>query len=446
MRHSFFQYLLLIIILCSGCSVLEAQSKKEKKALKIWVKQEGKWGLINGMEKWIVEPQYANCLSVTDDLAIVTFLKDSTKAKGEMRQHVVVNNRGKEIFIFEAIEAEFTNNFNHILYKVSTGVGAMNKDGEILVKPVYEKLEEDPSNESRFIAVKDEKWGLVNDEGKVMVPFEYENINVAYINRYIAKNNTRFGVIDESNNVIVSFNYTMILPNVIFDFYKSKVLYNEVFAEIGGKTILIDILAGKKILEENLSYPLNIVGEINVLPYKSEEGFKYVNRNNKTILKLPEDFAYISFFSEGRAVFGIKRDDEMFYGLINQNGTKIVDPIYSWINSFKYGRAAFRLEGKYGYLGQNGVVKVDNIYDQAFFFDQNGLAKVMKDGEIGCVDQSGNEVIPLKFNSIEVVNGKFYFCDGPSMNVFNVNGEPILENSYEEFRIDSSLDIVYEKL
>ncbi|NMM50918.1 hypothetical protein, partial [Marinigracilibium pacificum] len=62
MRHLLFHFFLLIVILSSGCSVLEAQSKKERKALKVWVKQDGKWGLINGMEEWVVEPQYANCL------------------------------------------------------------------------------------------------------------------------------------------------------------------------------------------------------------------------------------------------------------------------------------------------------------------------------------------------------------------------------------------------
>ncbi|NMM50762.1 WG repeat-containing protein [Marinigracilibium pacificum] len=446
MRHLLFHYFLLIVILCSGCSVLEAQSKKERKALKVWVKQDGKWGLINGMEEWIVEPQYANCLSVTNDMAIVTYLKDSLIAKGEMRQHVVVNNSGKEILTFEAIEAEFTTNFDHIIYKTITGVGAMNKLGEQLVKPEYENLEEDASDENRFIAIKDKKYGLIDDKGEVLVPFEYENINTTNFNRYIARNNSKFGVIDGSNNVIVSFNYSMILPNMVINFYKSKVLYNEVFAEIGNESFLIDLVEGEKILEENKGYPLNIVGDINILPYESEEGFKYVNRNNKTILRLPQNFTYISFFSEDRAVFGIKKDNEKFYGVIDRNGEIVVEPKYSWIDSFKNGRAAFRLDGKYGYFDKNGVVKIDHIYKQAFYFDQNGLAMVMRDHKIGCIDQKGKVVIPIIFNSIEVFNGKFYFCSGQSPIIVNSKGEYILKDFYEDFRVDSSLRMIYRKL
>lgn len=55
------------------------------------------------------------------------------------------------------------------------------------------------------------KWGIVDMNDKVIVPFEYDTIIQADMNGYIvAQKNSKFGVIDEQNKIIIPFLYSKI--------------------------------------------------------------------------------------------------------------------------------------------------------------------------------------------------------------------------------------------
>ncbi|MCX2743645.1 WG repeat-containing protein [Mangrovivirga sp. M17] len=427
-----------MIILCSGCSVLEAQSKKEKKALKIWVKQEGKWGLINGMEEWIVDPQYANCLSVTDDLAIVTFLKDSTKAKGEIRLHAVVNNKGKEIFTFEAIEAKFTDNFNHIIYEAGTGTGVINTRGKILVKPVFEKLEEDPSNKNRFIAVKDRNYGLINSEGEVMISYEYDWLNVTFTNNYSFAKDEKIGLLSENGDIVLPNNYSLIMPTYKMGWDTGIELFNLLHA-YRGDTIDYFVPGKDFFIEKNnmISTSIFIKDEGDkLIPYSDGEFTGYIDSKGERIIKLDSTFTHLSFFYEEVATVRKKLSENLpnfdyskqGCGLINKDGQEIVPPIYTWIGVFSEGLVSCRLNGKYGAINKRGEVIIPFEYDRELNYASKQLAITRKGNNFGVINKKNESIIPFEFDRIVVFDkGSYFLCyTGNDFKIYNSVGMVVL--------------------
>jgi hypothetical protein len=76
---------------------------------------------------------------------------------------------------------------------------------------------------------------------------------------------------------------------------------------------------------------------------------------------------------------------------------------YDWVGNFFDGRARVELNGKWGFMNEDGneitPLKYDEVGD---FYD--GRTYVKLNGKYGFVDLQGNEIIPLKYDWV----GDFY--------------------------------------
>lgn len=82
------------------------------------------------------------------------------------------------------------------------------------------------------------------------------------------------------------------------------------------------------------------------------------------------------------------------YGLINSAGEFIVPPIWQFDvplsnDSFSSGLEAVSVDGKYGYINQNGIIQIDCQYEYAQNFSGE-LALVVIDGKKAYIDRTNN--------------------------------------------------------
>jgi hypothetical protein len=70
------------------------------------------------------------------------------------------------------------------------------------------------------------------------------------------------------------------------------------------------------------------------------------------------------------------------------------------LHVFSEGRAAVKLDGKWGYVDENGETKVPFLYDEAEDFEE-GLAAVARGETWGVVNLSGKLVIPTTFDWVQ---------------------------------------------
>jgi hypothetical protein len=102
------------------------------------------------------------------------------------------------------------------------------------------------------------------------------------------------------------------------------------------------------------------------------------------------------------------------WGLVNMAGKEITPLIYDEIKWHQ--NPIVKLNGKYGYVnGKTGELLTPVKYDKArewtdADFGNHDLAQVQLDGKWGCIDVHGKEIIPLKYDKIQIHQSKEAPC------------------------------------
>lgn len=90
--------------------------------------------------------------------------------------------------------------------------------------------------------------------------------------------------------------------------------------------------------------------------------------------------------------------------VIDRDGNFLTEPVYSQILPPSEGRAAFKLDDKWGYFDESWNVVIEALYEEAQVFSE-GLAAVGEKGGryrlYGYIDKDGNKVIETKFSVAE---------------------------------------------
>lgn len=93
-------------------------------------------------------------------------------------------------------------------------------------------------------------------------------------------------------------------------------------------------------------------------------------------------------------LYRIKHDKK--YGVVNQYGEVVVEPVYEYMDGFCEGYAVVYQDKKYGYIDENGNLLTEIAYDGAKAFSE-GLAVVQVGGLYGFIDTTGQFVIEPQY-------------------------------------------------
>jgi hypothetical protein len=275
----------------------------------------------------------------------------------------------------------------------------------------------------------EDKMGLMDTKGKLVVPMEYDRIVGFSDGLSSASKDGKWGYIDKNGKVVIALQYNAATP------FES------------GLAIVI---------KDEKSYILDKTGKIlNKEPFNAAETFKGCimaqSDNEKWALvdktgKLVTPYKYASLnstdaFEAGRVLtYSL---DNKTWGLITFDGKELTQPLYT-IGRFDptCNCAGIRLDEKMGYVDAKGKIIVpfdyngdinyviyegmlkvsqrkeksdyenniffldktgkrisDKNYDDVYYFSE-GLAAVSKDGLWGFIDKTGKEVIPLKYSNV----------------------------------------------
>ncbi len=125
-----------------------------------------------------------------------------------------------------------------LLIKDNKGhVGLVDANGNILIpfkyseggcRHVYVNIKKTKYVNLHYFALKNKqgKWGLLNELNQTVVPFEYDHLDNPYgsSDLFIVKKNEKYGVIQINNDVPVPFDYSLIVP-FEYDSIKGHAVY-----------------------------------------------------------------------------------------------------------------------------------------------------------------------------------------------------------------------------
>lgn len=388
---------------------------------------------------------------------------------------------------------------NIIGYKENNSWGLINTKNKRITAPIYSKVI--PFNDELIIAAKrssrinQSSFGVVNIKGKGVIPFKYLSLQgndetlIAGIDK---EGVTRYGIIDLKNNMLVPFEYTTI----------HQVAKNRyVIKSIKEKVALIDA-KGFRLIRFDLDSISNFSGNTATVFVNGKQG--KIDKDGRFIMKpiykniVEENYGYRGLhYPEWKLVDGRNNlvnkfeYDEMIPAANNifkvRLGSKmsIIDekdnflmPIVNGVGDFKDKIAVFNKQNKYGVINQQGKMIVLPEYDSVFITDAfilalkriindkwsvfnhegdsltertyqevkkntPGFMGVKRNDSWGFIDESGKEIIPNQYDSVEnfqgqVAKASFLGSEG----IINSNGE-WLANPWYEFVQPVSQNIFY---
>ena len=164
----------------------------------------------------------------------------------------------------------------------------------------------------------------------------------------------------------------------------------------------------------------------------------YLNRTGKVIIEFLYDDAFD--FSENIALVARKNkiNNKLNFGYINTNGEELIPLEFEYARSFLDGLAFVRKSGKYGWVNKKGEFVISNKYDMAEDFQDPGFEKsffkepdikrfnsalVSRDGFWGAINLSGEELVPIVYDSIAKARNGFMVLKGGSKLILNGQGQ-----------------------
>ena len=222
----------------------------------------------------------------------------------------------------------------------------LKKNDEVVIPIKYSKVENFDGGLARVS--NDEKWGLINKAGKLVVPMLYDEISYLYSNynglRKVKLGN-KYGMINIKGELVIPLEYEYLL----------------------------------------------VSGDLVDVKKNSKCGF--INFQNEEVIPLKYDNTF--YFSDG--LCGVSLNNK--YGYVDKLGNEVIPLIYDSADSFSEGLAAVKKDGKWGYIDTQWNVVIDFApYDRVWSFGEDGLATVCLYGDYGAIDKTGKVVIPIIYD------------------------------------------------
>ena len=205
------------------------------------------------------------------------------------------------------------------------------------------------------------------------------------------------------------------------------------YAETGDRIGLID-RSGGFIVEfpDSVLYVSNFIrGFARVNCGSNKRGI--INREGKIVVsasnyeaKVNEDGENLYFCLEGAM------DDNDWF-MTNKDGAIIGEPCDSILYGFRNGLCPIKKGTKWGYMDTEGKMIIDFSFDYAKTFSENGLARVIKDGEHMYINKTGEIVLSVEKalsgftcnRAAVVIEGKTFLIDNKGARICELDADDI---------------------
>lgn len=413
-------FVVLIMIITSIVKILK--SGKEEGAITgttyFSAYLNNKWGIIDNNGKLVIDASYDEMVVVPNNKkAVFICTYDINDETGEYKTKAI-NEKNEEILNgYEKIEAidnyDSKQNIwfesNALKVQKDGKVGLIDIDGKTILPCEYDDIYSLKSIEDNLVVVKDGKLGLVNTKGQFIINPEYskiETLKEGYKDAYlVVDENNLYGVVGLSGAKILDNKYEEVKYLSSVDIYSVK--ENGTWELVNTKGEVLQTAEGEEyvftkgenvIVKKDNKYGIESLAGESIIPYeydelsyafsiyyiaKKDDKFGIINVNNETV----KEFEYVNMYSveEGNFIVADKTETETV--LFDSNLAEKASGIISEINTSK-GFIKVYTNGEYKYFN----FKFEEKQSQDLL-TQCTLYLSKKDNKYGFVDKTGNVVV-----------------------------------------------------
>ncbi len=378
--------LVIIMVIVSIVNVIKnGEDKKKVKSYSYYtVYENGKFGVINNEGETVINPEYTEIVLIPNkDVPIFICTYDLNDQDGTYKTKVI-NQKNEEIFK-EYSKVEAIDNFDskqNIWYEDDVlrvekdgKYGLINFEGKEVLPCDYDEITALKGVTNNLLVKKDGKVGLVNEKGQTIVNTEYKDIKTlkeGYKNEYmIVNDNNQYGIISTTGTVIIEPKYEDV-----------KYLNNSEMFAIKDAGVWKLINKDNQILIDG--------GYDNIIEAKGEnvvveKGGKYGVVTTKNEEKIPVEYEQIKYtFS----IYYIAKTGGK-YGIINLNNEQVKD--FNYINM--------------DYVEKGDFIQADVSDTETVIFDNNLSEKI--NGIVSEINQEKGYIKVYTNNEYKYYNFKF---------------------------------------
>ena len=348
---------------------------------------------------------------------------------------------------------QFKNNV--AIVKQDEYYGLINEKGREVAKPVYSSYKW--VNDTLIKFEKNGAYGLVTTDMKEVMPFIFKTLLV-FDNRLIAGSEDKTGVIDLKGNIIIPFHYDEILP----EYRKGGGMYlNDSFIRVKAndrtglinsenKTVLPAVYQSITLWGNDLvcvkrydNYALLNTRGDTLIPFGKyrfsapiTEGFIVAEKDglfgfvdSLGTQKIPFEYQNAYAFEKGMAT--VQKDS--LWGVVNYNNEEVIPFEYAspvvFYRDLAVVEKVINDTSKFAYLKPDGTYLTEFIYDEVQPFQQS-FAQVRIDDLWGLMEESGKLVVPIKNHKLAIRYGYVVTSINEKYGLYNLEGDRILARIY----------------
>lgn len=343
--------------------------------------------------------------------------------------------QGEQITGFE-YDDEFIAQYSGIGYRVSKDKkrGIIDRQGNLIIEPIYDDVSTFAYGNKELFKVKiAEKYGIVNREGKLILPIEFKYIDDLNNHFLVVSPEKKVGLYDKKGTLLVPVKYHWITNtpsrnSSVLVLHEEENSFN--FLDKNNKIIFSENIReyGYVLDEEKLKSPN---GRRGLLFVKAKNGKFGILNEIKGTLDVPivyDEIIQCANSSENNLYFSVRMDKK--YGLINEKNEVLIPIKYDAMDlSFAVSTAYFN----------EGAENTNNPNDF-----QVVAAKGNKYGTVNLKDEV---VIPFQYAFLKRIsyNGLFKAKTGSKYQIINKKGESICKHSFDEVAFFERVDKEYDE-
>lgn len=301
---------------------------------------------------------------------------------------------------------------------------------------------EDITEFSYFKLYENEKYGVIDNKGNILVEPKYEMliipnpskaVFIGYFNYNSQNGEYETEVVNEKNEKILT-KYEQVLPLMFKDtsvevpYEKSVLTYKE-----NGKYGIIDF-SGKKITKAIYDSIESLLYKEGCLLVKKEDKYGVINIKGKQMVEIDYDLISADGYYDKedkyqKAGFIVRqRKEEGYrYGYINSKGEKILEVEYNEIDrvtEITEGNAIYLLAFKNGQAGvyRNNKQIIKHSYEEIEYNKQNELFIVEKNSKQGVINKEGNEILKTEYDYIIISEQSINAKKDDIISTFDMKG------------------------
>lgn len=212
---------------------------------------------------------------------------------------------------------------------------------------------------------KDGKWGVIDKQGRVVVPFQYDFVDRLVDGIAVVRVGTKYGVINENGAPITGVTYDFAIA--VGDGY-ARVAMKGPSGDVWNDDAKWGMVGRRGEIVPPIYESLENLAD-GMFVAKKGRKYGYLDANGKEVTAFVYDDA--ETFSDGRGLVRVKGT----YGFVDRTGNLVI-PFTKpgdYMQPFSEGMARIMIDGKSGYIDTFGTMVIAPQYEEAWFFNQGWL-------------------------------------------------------------------------